>query len=363
MNSEADFEQLLTERFRGEAPSLGDSSRVLAAAMDEIRNSPQNRTRSAWLRRWLDRTSMVSLASAAVVVVVAAGVGLAFANLRLSGGGDHQSGATLVPTGSTGSTAGPTASAAPAATSTAPSPPPSSSAVATTPTPTAQSPEGASLEVTAMSVAVRAEPSTVAPVIDSLLQGRGVYVLGPARQAEGLYWHRIEFEAHGLGGETIFGWVGSPPGPPQMTTGGLTACPTSEPDVTTLAGMLPAERYNCFENGTLILRGTLVSASPPPPLYVGSPEWLAQRSRFSIRLGVEPAADGGMIEVHLSPSIDGDAFVGQRVEVVGHFGDPNADSCERTPAREGLGPETESEQRLWCLQQFVVTEIKVDPSA
>jgi hypothetical protein len=119
---------------------------------------------------------------------------------------------------------------------------------------------------------------------------------------------------------------------------------------------------------SITLEGYLGEARPLEELlFSGEPAWLADEPTLMLWSAVGPAAEGFQLPVHLDPSSavmvasdllsDREGSVVRPVHVTGHFGDPAAESCRRSPRLTGFLPMSEQEQRGWCRQQFVMEQV------
>jgi hypothetical protein len=161
-------------------------------------------------------------------------------------------------------------------------------------------------------------------------------------------WRRIQWDQ-------VFGWIPLElGGRATLRPAHVARCPT-EVDVASLAALSPTDRFRCFPSGSLELRGWAQSFETGTG-HVGRPAWLARDPMAQILSGT-PARFGMLLDVRLDPTARLDFPVGERIVMVGHFGDARSASCQRT-APSGYPSETAEESTLWCRQQFVVDTVR-----
>ena len=142
------------------------------------------------------------------------------------------------------------------------------------------------------------------------------------------------------------------------------------PDGWRVVGLDPAARVLCGAGASLTLEGYLGERLPAEdPIFSGEPDWLANEATLVLWSAVGPAVTGFELRLHIDPRSGvaySDAILsdpeGSRatlVHVTGHLNDPASASCRRSPRIDNFLPMTETEQVMWCRQQFVVEQIHV----
>jgi hypothetical protein len=209
-------------------------------------------------------------------------------------------------------------------------------------------------EVSGPAQAIWASYEPGARLIETLERDWLVYVLaGFEDRAEGLVWYRVEYRYHRT--ESLFGWIQVPAATHREFVRPLSlACPTASLDVSTLAGMQPAEHLRCFDGRTITLRPVSVRQEPTARAFAGTPAWLAEQPDLSLH-GAVPGGHEGAIAVHVDPASGVRLPRDQWLEVTVHVNHAAAETCRRTPVSELYPPEATDEQRLWCRQQLVVS--------
>jgi hypothetical protein len=225
------------------------------------------------------------------------------------------------------------------------------------PTPSSEppTPVHAFVEVTGGELAAFDEPSVTSLVVDRLAEGRAVWAESRLDLPDGA-WIRVQFASFAHGGQEIFAWVQG-----DTLAAVELSCPP-RPEVAALGAMTGQERLLCFGGDELRIVGFAIGLDPQSPAFNGSPEWLAEGPSFGLRGSAEAAADTGLIGGHVDPEAGLEVPRDTWVEVVGHFDDPKSSTCMREPATSGVTEETPAEQRLYCRQRFVLSQVMVvDP--
>lgn len=204
-------------------------------------------------------------------------------------------------------------------------------------------------------VSIFVDPDDPESAFGRLQGGLRVYAVS-TRDRE---WYLVEFpysSSHTLP-EYMFGWV---PGDALHAVDISSSCPSFDPDITWLGGMSPAEQLTCFGHRPLHLRGYLEPvAAEGNPVYVGEPAWLANEAKYTLLGNTGSAAEGGQLLVHFPPGAQVPS-TGFWYRLDGHFDDPAALTCTRTPTLDGFPSQAETGV-VWCKQQFVLENWVRDP--
>lgn len=193
-------------------------------------------------------------------------------------------------------------------------------------------------------------PTRESAVLTEIPAGQGGFVLS-IQPENG--WLRVEAPVAGSV-EFVFGWIPTEAngGPQVRPIGGAAECP---PLSTSLGFFHPETQRVCAGEQQLELRGQVSELPVANRLYVGSPDWLAQVPAIYLS-GIGEMRGG--LPIHIPPDLLGTVSVGDSVLVVGHYNDARAAMCQREPTAPDLLLESEAEQELWCLQQFVVESVQ-----
>ncbi len=223
---------------------------------------------------------------------------------------------------------------------------------------------GTYAEATSDDLTIRREAGSP-KVVSSLYTGEWLLIVSTPTDIDGTAWVRIQY------GDGSFGWIGVDPDEPPIEAV-EPECPPGPAnralEVPEIVALNPAERLLCFGDETITLTPvtwrTLRSDSP----YGGEPEWLAEEARLHLygHGGWEREAS---LPAHFDPE--------QRVEIAdqgwasirGRFDHPGSSACVRDIELGGMGivdeeafiaelaPVAREDGRLWCRQQFVISEI------
>jgi hypothetical protein len=230
-----------------------------------------------------------------------------------------------------------------------------------------------------MSVAspVWAAPGEGEPIDIGMVSGMGVWVT-ETFAGDQIDWYRIQLPLPlSPTNEWVYAWLPATAagGPTLVAHDPLTPdlsmnapCPDEMVDGWLLAGAEPTRRLLCSQDSMVTLEGYLGRVPhPEPPIFSGTPEWLANEPQLVLWSTVGPAATGFQLPMHVDPESavdvepglmsDRDGAVARQVHVTGHFADAAAASCSRSARLPGFLPMSGMEQELWCLQQFVVDQI------
>jgi hypothetical protein len=185
---------------------------------------------------------------------------------------------------------------------------------------------------------------------------RVVVVSGPIAEG-GRDWYRVEW-APSREYPALFGWA-------YLEEAGRSLVRIVEPDcpdrpyVATLAGLLPAERLECYRGKTLVIGPARIRSETPDLEVEGEPGWLAEFSPLRL-YGPEDWREGSL-EVHAAPGLAATIPLDEWVEVELHLDDPAARGCSRRYVGDhagSLSPETSEEQELRCREMLVVTAVR-----
>lgn len=191
-------------------------------------------------------------------------------------------------------------------------------------------------------------------------EGAGVSYLGQTALVGDVEWHLVQFIFTEVGRrEWMTGWVAGTIGPEGDLVPIRLRGPRCQPgmDVTALAGRSPTDYLSC--EGALSLDGYIVASDlAAPPIYTVRPAWLGMDEAYLLTISTRGGGgETGALDLQLPPGERLPVPLGTLVRVTGHFDDPRAADCRRTPQRPRFPVEPPEVQTLWCRQRFVVTSI------
>jgi hypothetical protein len=229
---------------------------------------------------------------------------------------------------------------------------------------------------------VRQAPGTAAPSLATLPIGTSATIVEGPVEADGYPWYALAWPGlPSIGGCEencwTFGWAAAAD---TDGTAWLTAadppCPADPVStVATLAAMPPGERLACFGNDEVTVTGYLAPETEGRgcnPGYDHEPAWLgpcpigflqAKETRFELE-GPEMAAnvhvqvgtcDFGGRSPESCPFVP---YIGQWVQVTGHFDDEASSACTIQPREGSEAIITEAYAVYLCRERFVVTAIE-----
>lgn len=265
-----------------------------------------------------------------------------------------------------------TESATPSATpSTTPSPSPSPTPA---PTPIVAVPDrvlppGSKAMVLVDGLRVRNQPSTSAPVLETLAKGDIVTIshnilLPVPVVVNGVPWYAVS-----LSSEPFTGWVAAEEGVSQfLALAEPTTCEDLRPAPVTLQQLIAADSWHrlaCLGDASVTVTGVYVSSCQGGAGPGGEPFWLfidwCQAQVLTPQEGAKNGPTSGLSTV-TAPSLNGlSENFGTIARVTGHFDDPASTTCVIKGGFEpdnGLTAQTGA-MALLCREQFVVTKIEV----
>lgn len=249
-------------------------------------------------------------------------------------------------------------------------------------------PPGAAVVVAVKELNLRKNHSTSAKRVDTLNRGDVVVIspldnvsfgYGPVKN-NGYTWYPVMVTRYHNGtlpalptepiginaGPPTWGWVAADDGERQFLTALAPRCPTTV-DLTSVQGMLPAERLACFGE-PIVLEGTFGCAEcGATTMGIFKPNWLASPLSFGF-LSVNVAERLGPLTLRFPPSGPVQPPVGKIIRVTVHVDDPRATKCTMIEADETGEPVFPVDARtavLQCREQLVVESYQVlgaDPS-
>lgn len=228
---------------------------------------------------------------------------------------------------------------------------------------------------------VRAEPGTGATSLATLALGSPATIVEGPAEADGYSWYALAWPGlPSVGGcETncwSFGWAAAAntDGTPWLVAAEPT-CPESVSTVATLAAMTPGERLACFGNEELTVAGYIAPQTEGrgcAPGYDHEPAWLgpcpvgflqATETEFESEGPEMPAnvhvqlgtCDFGGRSPESCPFVP---FIGQWVQVTGHFDDEASSACTVQPTEGSEASISDAYAVYLCRERFVVTAIE-----
>lgn len=240
---------------------------------------------------------------------------------------------------------------------------------------------GTALEVVAVELNLRAEPSTSAPRV-SLLKRRDVVVVAPLDNlgngwgpvtADGFTWYPAmqvstpdgrlpslpNHPIANLDGEPVSGWVAEGEGSRAYVRAMTPRCPGSV-TLAVVAGMLPAERMSCFGANQFVLEGTY-GCPACGVMFPGEfePDWLALPQEIDF-LSVDPSVTIGPLALRFPPDGPERPAQGSIIRVTVHVHDARAAGCRITVGAGGDAVEVRPDTaELFCRERIVVDSYEV----
>lgn len=203
--------------------------------------------------------------------------------------------------------------------------------------------------------------------------GRHVYILAGPVMLDGDEWYQVQWR-------TEVGWIrGTLDGRPMLRIVEPICPSTADLNVPNLLDLTGAERVLCFGNDDLALGPVTVTLAEnldpwwscsyrcgrdDGPRVNGTPEWLAEESRWQLWGSDGTEGIDGAIRVSIDPSLGTTLPTGAWLTIHGHFDDPASGSCQRTWVHQdpNLGavdePESPELQVLRCREHFVITSFE-----
>lgn len=240
---------------------------------------------------------------------------------------------------------------------------------------------GSWVETAVDGLRVRQEPGTGATSLATLALGTQATIYDGPVEADGYPWYAVAWP--GLPSVSgceencwAFGWAAASntDGTPWLVAT-EPACPGAVSTVATLAAMTPGERLACFGSDELAVAGYLAPQTEGrgcEPGYDHEPVWLgpcpigflqATETEFEtegpempanvhVQLG---ACDFGGRSPESCPFVP---YIGQWVEVTGHFDDEASSACTVEPVAESAAFMTDAYAVYLCRERFVITAIE-----
>jgi hypothetical protein len=235
-------------------------------------------------------------------------------------------------------------------------------------------PPGSIVRVAVDGLRVREEPTTGAPLIETVGTG-GLLAVGFSHlamdwgpvEADGFTWYPVR----PLGTselppvptaepypDTNYGWVAVGDASGDFVELVRPRCQSGEPTLEIIESLHPWERLACYGSRTLTLEGVF-GCGGCGGLWPGTfePAWLAHPFTFDL-LSVDPSERIGPFNLHFSPDGPQRPEPASIIRVTGHFDDPSSPRCSVAPG-EPPQPISALTAQFYCQSRFVVESIEV----
>jgi hypothetical protein len=240
---------------------------------------------------------------------------------------------------------------------------------------------GTAVEVVAVELNLRRQPTTSARRVSVLERGDVVvispvdnlaYGWGPVR-ANGFDWYPVvrvvtpdgrlprlpEHPVIPLDGEPVSGWIAAGEGSKPYIRALPPRCPAVA-DLASVAGMLPAERTACFGANPLVLEGTY-GCFGCGALAFGTytPAWLATPFELEF-LSLDPSVTFGPLALRFPPDGPERPPLGSIIRVTVHLFDARAEGCSIVDGEGAAAVTVPAETaRQFCRERLAVESFEV----